>query len=91
VTVPTGGDGCSPDRLSVSGDGVTVDSTERDGELCTVTLDVAAGATGTRDLVEQNRAFPGRGNAFGRKPVDQTFTGSVDLDDAIPVVPDFLN
>ena len=26
----------------------------------------------------------------GRKAVDQTFSGAVDLDDAIPVVPDFL-
>jgi molybdate/tungstate transport system substrate-binding protein len=90
VTVPTGGDGCSPDRLAVSGDGVTVASADRDGEMCTVTLDAAAGATGTRDLVEQNRAFPGQGLAKGRKAVDQTFTGAVDLDDAIPVVPDFL-
>ena len=90
VTVPTGGDGCSPDRLTVSGDGVTVDSADRDGEMCTVTLDAVAGATGTRDLVEQNRAFPGQGLAKGRKAADQTFTGAVDLDDAIPVVPHFL-
>jgi molybdate/tungstate transport system substrate-binding protein len=90
LTVPTGGDGCSPDRLAVSGGGVTVASVDREGEMCTVTLDAAAGATGTRDLVEQNRGFPGQGLAKGRKATDQTFTGAVDLDDAIPVVPDFL-
>ena len=58
--------------------------------MCTATLDVAAGATGMRDLTEMNRDFPGKGHANGRKAVDQTFTGVVDLDDAIPVVPDFL-
>jgi len=90
VSVPTGGDGCAPDRLTVSGSGVTVDSADRDGEMCTVTVDATAGAAGMRDIVEQNRDFPGQGLAKGRKAVDQTFTDAVDLDDAIPVVPDFL-
>ena len=40
--------------------------------------------------LRRNRAFPGKGHANGRKAVDQTFSGAVDLDDAIPIVPDFL-
>jgi molybdate/tungstate transport system substrate-binding protein len=90
VTAKTGGDGCSTDRMAVSGDGVTISGADRHGAMCTVTLDVAAGAVGVRDLMEMNKPFPGKGNANGRKAVDQTWSGAVDLTNAIPVVPDFL-
>jgi molybdate/tungstate transport system substrate-binding protein len=82
---------CTTDRLQVSGDGVT--ATEADsssGGECTVTLDVASGETGSRDLMVTDTEFKGKGNAYGRKTVDETFAGAVDLSQAIPVVPPFL-
>jgi molybdate/tungstate transport system substrate-binding protein len=92
------GDGCSADKLRVSGDGVTVASVElvHSGRLqdllrgpqCKITLDVAAGETGMRDLILTNPAFPPL--PFRPKTTDKTFADAVDLSQAIPVVPPFL-
>jgi len=92
------GDGCSADKLRVSGDGVTVASAElvqgerlQDllrGPQCKITLDVETGQTGTRDLVLTNPTFPPV--PFRPKTTDKTFPGAVDLSQAIPVVPPFL-
>ena len=77
VTVRLDGSRCSPDQLQVSGDGVTVTDAEQSGSMCQVTLDVAAGQTGARDL----SAVRGHGTSF---------PGVVNLLEAVPVVPDFL-
>jgi len=90
VTVGVNAAACSTDRLAVSGDGVTVTDASGSATRCTVTLEATAGQTGKRDLMVLMPPFKGQGNAFGRKPVSETMTGAVDLADAIPVVPDFL-
>jgi hypothetical protein len=50
-----------------------------------VCISWALGCVAARVRGERDRA-----GVQHRKAVDQTFSGAVDLDDAIPVVPDFL-
>jgi hypothetical protein len=58
------------------------------GPQCKITLDVAAGETGMRDLILTNPAFPPL--PFRPKTTDKTFADAVDLSQAIPLVPPFL-
>jgi molybdate/tungstate transport system substrate-binding protein len=81
---PTAG-GCAKGRLGVSGTGVTVIGAQvQKGGQCLVTMDVATGETGVRDLLVMG---PSAGIA---NKVDQTFSQAVDLANAVPVVPAFL-
>ncbi len=83
VTVDASGGACSSDNFQVSGAGVTVVGADKQkAGQCELTLDVTAGQTGLRDLT----VVRGKGKKSG-----QTITNAVDLSQAIPVVPDFLN
>jgi molybdate/tungstate transport system substrate-binding protein len=88
VSVQPSNGGCDTSRLDVSGTGVTVIGarTQKSGQ-CLVTMDVATGATGVRDLMVM--AAPGGAGDVANK-VDQTFSQAVDLTNAVPVVPSFL-
>jgi molybdate/tungstate transport system substrate-binding protein len=85
VTVATNG-GCVKSRLAVSGGGVSVIGAKLVSGKCLVTMDVAEGQTGTRDLM----VMPPSGGTTTTSAAQQTFTGAVDLSAAVPVVPDFL-
>ena len=81
-------DGCSTERLHVSGEGIRVAAAERVAGLrCRVTVEAQAGATGNRDLVAQRRI-----RLFGRDLVivTQRLRNAVRLADATPVKPSFL-
>jgi hypothetical protein len=87
VTVALNG-GCSKSQLQVSGDGVTVIGARPEtGGECLVTLDVASGQTGVRDLTVLANPPESTGS---QATVDQTLAKAVDLSNAIPVVPAFL-
>jgi len=80
--------GCSPERLVVSGTGVTVTSTvRRPFGRCRITFQATAGETGDRDLIVRFRI--GRPGSH-RYIVLRTLRGVVHLADAIPVKPPFL-
>jgi molybdate/tungstate transport system substrate-binding protein len=77
---------CAKSRLEVSGGGVTVIGAKPSEGGCTVTLDVGVGQTGMRDLYVLQAAK----NADGGAMVESDVSQSVDLSQAVPVVPDFL-
>jgi hypothetical protein len=97
VTVEAPDGGCSPDNVQVSGDGVTVVSADRQrAGRCLLTLDVASGQTGTRELTvvrTKSERFEekGRKGHWKIREHRRTITTTIDLSQAIPVVPDFLN
>ena len=81
---------CSTDRLSASGTGVSVTGATLVGlGQCDVTLDVATGATGLRDLIVAAKG-PGLHLGLGRPGAGKTFANAINLLDAVPVVPSFL-
>jgi ABC-type molybdate transport system substrate-binding protein len=87
---------CSLDRLQASGTGVTVTgATPVKPGQCDVTLDVATGATGLRDLIVSSKDR-GRHSGYGRHTSNggpnagKTFADAINLLDAVPVVPSFL-
>jgi molybdate/tungstate transport system substrate-binding protein len=87
VSVSPSKGACAKGRLGVSGRGVTVVGAQaQTSGQCLVTMDIATGETGVRDLVVM---APSTG-ATNVAKVDQTFTQAVDLSNAVPVVPDFL-
>jgi molybdate/tungstate transport system substrate-binding protein len=83
---------CKPDKLAVSGDGVTVSDTDpqQGGSMCLVSLDVAAGQTGVRDLMVVKGNGADDTDAADPADAGKTFTGVVNLLEAVPIVPDFL-
>jgi molybdate/tungstate transport system substrate-binding protein len=89
VTVVTPSDWCKTSNFTVSGDGVTATAVTKDRFLgCHVTLDVATGATGVRDLTLTWKVIRVLGQSI---PLTLSFPGVVDLTNAIPVKPAFLS
>jgi molybdate/tungstate transport system substrate-binding protein len=86
VSVQPNSGGCAKDRLAVSGTGVTVVGAREAKGQCLVTMDVATGETGVRDLTVMAPST-GAGNVA---KINQTFSQAVDLLNAVPVVPAFL-
>jgi ABC-type molybdate transport system substrate-binding protein len=84
LTVGLTSGSCDKSKLMVSGEGATVVAAVMASGECKVTVDVTPLQTGMRTLALLKS---GPGDAV---LVDQSFANSVDLTDAVPVVPSFL-
>jgi molybdate/tungstate transport system substrate-binding protein len=84
LTVGLDKSSCDRAKLEVTGGGATVVAAVMASGQCEVTVDAQPLQTGMRNLMLLK---PGKG---GSTLVDQSFPNAVDLTDAVPVVPSFL-